>query len=164
MVKAEQPEADARPTPAEELGGMAEGRVPLECAPKLKELMAQPEAPIAFAESGPTAIMVCGVNGAGKTTSIAKLANLFRSQGKSVLLGAGDTFRAAAVEQLQAWGERNGVPVIAQATGADAASDRRGTASSVAAPQSVLPPGSGPGHRPVPAPTGSGGRAPWTGI
>lgn len=79
---------------------------------KLKELMAQDTSPIQFAESGPTVIMVCGVNGAGKTTSIAKLACLFRSQGKSVVLGAGDTFRAAAVEQLSIWSERLGVEIV----------------------------------------------------
>lgn len=79
---------------------------------KLKELMAQDTSPIRFAESGPTVIMVCGVNGAGKTTSIAKLACLFRGQGKSVVLGAGDTFRAAAVEQLSIWSERLGVEIV----------------------------------------------------
>jgi fused signal recognition particle receptor len=62
-----------------------------------------------------------GVNGAGKTTTIGKLARRFRDQGMSVMLAAGDTFRAAAVEQLQAWGERNDVPVIAQQSGADPA-------------------------------------------
>jgi fused signal recognition particle receptor len=67
-------------------------------------------------------ILVVGINGAGKTTTIGKLAKLFQSQGKSVMLAAGDTFRAAAVEQLQVWGERNEIPVIAQKTGADAAS------------------------------------------
>jgi fused signal recognition particle receptor len=67
-------------------------------------------------------ILVVGINGAGKTTTIGKLAKLFQSEGKSVMLAAGDTFRAAAVEQLQVWGERNDVPVIAQKTGADAAS------------------------------------------
>ncbi|MFM7274756.1 MAG: signal recognition particle-docking protein FtsY, partial [Gammaproteobacteria bacterium] len=61
-------------------------------------------------------------NGAGKTTTIGKLAHHLRGEGRSVMLAAGDTFRAAAVEQLQAWGERNGVPVVAQATGADSAS------------------------------------------
>jgi fused signal recognition particle receptor len=79
---------------------------------KLKELMAQDESPIHFAESGPTVVMVCGVNGAGKTTSIAKLAHLFKSQGKSVMLGAGDTFRAAAVEQLTVWADRLGMPIV----------------------------------------------------
>jgi fused signal recognition particle receptor len=67
-------------------------------------------------------ILVVGINGAGKTTTIGKLAKLFQSEGKSVMLAAGDTFRAAAVEQLQVWGERNSIPVIAQKTGADAAS------------------------------------------
>ena len=67
-------------------------------------------------------IFVVGINGAGKTTTIGKLARLFQSEGKSVMLAAGDTFRAAAVEQLQVWGERNDIPVIAQKTGADAAS------------------------------------------
>ena len=67
-------------------------------------------------------ILVVGINGAGKTTTIGKLAKSFQSQGKAVMLAAGDTFRAAAVEQLQIWGERNEIPVIAQKTGADAAS------------------------------------------
>ncbi len=79
---------------------------------KLKALMAQDDAPIRFAESGPTVIMVCGVNGSGKTTTIAKLAQLLHSQGKKVVLGAGDTFRAAAVQQLSIWGDRIGVPVV----------------------------------------------------
>jgi len=67
-------------------------------------------------------ILVVGINGAGKTTTIGKLAKSFQSQGKSVMLAAGDTFRAAAIEQLQIWGVRNEIPVIAQKTGADAAS------------------------------------------
>jgi fused signal recognition particle receptor len=79
---------------------------------KLRDLLAQPEAPIRFAESGPTVIMVCGVNGSGKTTTIAKLACMLKSQGKKVLLGAGDTFRAAAVEQLTIWSNRLGVPIV----------------------------------------------------
>ncbi|RZV38906.1 MAG: signal recognition particle-docking protein FtsY [Chromatiales bacterium] len=70
---------------------------------------------------GPYVILMVGVNGAGKTTTIGKLARRFKDQGYSVMLAAGDTFRAAAVEQLQAWGERNGVPVIAQQAGADPA-------------------------------------------
>ena len=70
----------------------------------------------------PYVILVVGVNGAGKTTTIGKLAKRFQAQGMSVMLAAGDTFRAAAVEQLQVWGERNNVPVIAQHTGADSAS------------------------------------------
>ena len=70
----------------------------------------------------PFVILVVGINGAGKTTTIGKLARRFQDQGKSVMLAAGDTFRAAAVEQLQTWGERNNIPVIAQGTGADSAS------------------------------------------
>ena len=70
----------------------------------------------------PFVILVVGINGAGKTTTIGKLAKLFQGEGKSVMLAAGDTFRAAAVEQLQVWGERNDIPVIAQKTGSDAAS------------------------------------------
>ncbi len=70
---------------------------------------------------GPFVVLMVGVNGAGKTTTIGKLAQRFRNQGMSVMLAAGDTFRAAAVEQLQAWGERNNVPVIAQQHGADPA-------------------------------------------
>lgn len=73
-------------------------------------------------DDGPVVILVVGVNGAGKTTTIGKLAHRYQSQGKSVMLAAGDTFRAAAVEQLQTWGERNNVPVVAQHTGADSAS------------------------------------------
>ena len=69
-----------------------------------------------------TSVLMVGINGAGKTTTIGKLAHYFQSQNKTILLGAGDTFRAAAVEQLKAWGARNDVPVIAQATGADSAS------------------------------------------
>ena len=72
--------------------------------------------------NNPFVILVVGINGAGKTTTIGKLAKLFQGEGKSVMLAAGDTFRAAAVEQLQIWGERNDIPVIAQKTGADAAS------------------------------------------
>ncbi len=89
---------------------------------KLRSLMAQPDAPITFAESGPTVIMVAGVNGAGKTTSIAKLAYLLKSQGKKVVLGAGDTFRAAAVEQLTIWADRLGVPIVTGTAGGDPAS------------------------------------------
>lgn len=70
----------------------------------------------------PFVVLVVGVNGAGKTTSIGKLAHLLKQEGKSVLLAAGDTFRAAAVEQLQIWGERNDVPVVAQHGSADSAS------------------------------------------
>lgn len=72
--------------------------------------------------SGPYVILMVGVNGVGKTTTIGKLAKQYQRQGKSVMLAAGDTFRAAAVEQLQVWGQRNNIPVIAQHTGADSAS------------------------------------------
>ncbi len=89
---------------------------------KLAELLAQDASPIRFAASGPTVIMVCGVNGAGKTTSIAKLAQLLKSQGKSVLLGAGDTFRAAAVEQLSHWARTIGVGIVTGEPGAHPAS------------------------------------------
>lgn len=71
---------------------------------------------------GPYVILMVGINGVGKTTTIGKLAKQFQQQGKSVMLAAGDTFRAAAVEQLQVWGERNSIPVIAQPKGADSAS------------------------------------------
>ncbi len=69
----------------------------------------------------PHVVLVIGVNGSGKTTTIAKLANLYKGEGRKVMLAAGDTFRAAAVEQLKVWGDRAGVPVIAKDTGADAA-------------------------------------------
>ena len=74
------------------------------------------------ASEGPFVILMVGVNGVGKTTTIGKLAKQFQQEGKKVMLAAGDTFRAAAVEQLQVWGERNNIPVIAQHTGADSAS------------------------------------------
>ena len=74
------------------------------------------------ATEGPFVILMVGVNGVGKTTTIGKLAKKYQAEGKSVMLAAGDTFRAAAVEQLQVWGERNNVPVVAQHTGADSAS------------------------------------------
>jgi fused signal recognition particle receptor len=70
-------------------------------------------------DNGPLIILLAGVNGVGKTTSIAKLANLYKAEGRQVLLGAGDTFRAAAIEQLQAWGERLGLDVISHRQGAD---------------------------------------------
>jgi fused signal recognition particle receptor len=89
---------------------------------KLRTLMAQEDAPLRIADAGPTVIMVCGVNGSGKTTTIAKLARLFQSQGKSVVLGAGDTFRAAAVEQLTIWSDRLGVPIVTGPAGSHPAS------------------------------------------
>jgi fused signal recognition particle receptor len=76
---------------------------------------------LARAPEGPTVVLVCGVNGSGKTTSIGKLTAWLRRQGRSVVLGAADTFRAAAVEQLTIWSERNGVDIVKQATGADPA-------------------------------------------
>ena len=88
----------------------------------IREIMDQPDEPIVHAESGPTVIMVCGVNGAGKTTSIAKLTNLFIKEGKSVVLGAGDTFRAAAVEQLTVWANRLGAEIVTGKQGGDPAS------------------------------------------
>lgn len=73
-------------------------------------------------QATPFVILVVGINGAGKTTTIGKLASRLQKEGKSVMLAAGDTFRAAAVEQLQVWGERNNIPVVAQHSGADSAS------------------------------------------
>jgi fused signal recognition particle receptor len=87
----------------------------------LLELIAPLEKPLIVTDARPFVIMLAGVNGAGKTTSIGKLARHFQSQGLSVLLAAGDTFRAAAREQLTVWGERNGVMVISQADGDPAA-------------------------------------------
>jgi fused signal recognition particle receptor len=89
---------------------------------KLKILLAQPEEPIRFAPSGPTVIMVAGVNGCGKTTTIAKLASMFQEQGKKVVLGAADTFRAAAVEQLTVWAGRLGAEIVTGPQGSDPAS------------------------------------------
>src|SRR5210317_1355820 len=88
----------------------------------LCEILRPVEKPLTIEKpDGPYVILMVGVNGAGKTTTIGKLARRFKDQGFSVMLAAGDTFRAAAVEQLQAWGERNEVPVIAQQAGADPA-------------------------------------------
>ena len=90
-----------------------------------KELLAILEpasVPFEVSAAHPFVVLVVGVNGAGKTTLIGKLAHRLRGEGKSVLLAAGDTFRAAAVEQLQEWGARNDVPVVAQRQGADSAS------------------------------------------
>jgi fused signal recognition particle receptor len=84
---------------------LEEVAVPLELDPALK----------------PSVVLVCGVNGTGKTTTIGKLAHQLRNEGRRVLLAAGDTFRAAAIEQLQIWGQRTGCPVVARPTGADAA-------------------------------------------
>ena len=90
---------------------------------QLADILHTVEAPGAEPMPGrPLVILMVGINGAGKTTTIGKLARRFKDEGLSVMLAAGDTFRAAAVEQLQTWGQRNDVPVIAQATGADSAS------------------------------------------
>jgi fused signal recognition particle receptor len=89
---------------------------------ELLELLKPCESPLSPSGPKPYVILMVGVNGVGKTTTIGKLAKLFQAQGRSVMLAAGDTFRAAAVEQLQVWGDRNNVPVIAQHTGADSAS------------------------------------------
>ena len=99
---------------------------------RLKELLhgdgssswdsAKPLSPLKFSDSGPTVILVAGVNGVGKTTSIAKLARFLQSNGKSVLLAAGDTFRAAAVEQLTMWSERLGCEIVTRPSGTDPAS------------------------------------------
>ena len=89
----------------------------------LSELLAPAEQPLIIdSTQRPYVILIVGVNGVGKTTTIGKLAHRLQQQGKSVMLAAGDTFRAAAVEQLQVWGERNKIPVVAQHTGADSAS------------------------------------------
>lgn len=88
----------------------------------LKQRLLPYQKPFVVQPARPFVIFVVGVNGAGKTTTIGKLAKRLQSQGHSVMLAAGDTFRAAAVEQLQTWGERNGVQVIAQSQGADSAS------------------------------------------
>lgn len=89
---------------------------------ELLALLRPCEAPLDASGHSPYVILMVGVNGVGKTTTIGKLARYFMAQGQSVMLAAGDTFRAAAVEQLQVWGERNEVPVVAQHTGADSAS------------------------------------------
>jgi fused signal recognition particle receptor len=90
---------------------------------ELKKVIENVSQPLEIPESDePFVMLMVGVNGVGKTTTIGKLAKQFQAQGKSVMLAAGDTFRAAAVEQLQVWGERNDIPVIAQHTGADSAS------------------------------------------
>ena len=89
----------------------------------LRQILVSVQAPVREAAPGrPQVILMVGVNGAGKTTTIGKLARRLQEEGNSVMLAAGDTFRAAAVEQLQAWGERNAVAVIAQHSGADSAS------------------------------------------
>ncbi|MNE12886.1 Signal recognition particle receptor FtsY [compost metagenome] len=89
---------------------------------EMSEILAKVDQPLDVGGKNPYVILMVGVNGVGKTTTIGKLARQFQAEGKSVMLAAGDTFRAAAVEQLQVWGERNRIPVVAQHTGADSAS------------------------------------------
>ncbi|MBB3322752.1 signal recognition particle-docking protein FtsY [Atlantibacter sp. RC6] len=89
---------------------------------EMGEILAKVDEPLNVEGKTPFVILMVGVNGVGKTTTIGKLARQFEQQGKSVMLAAGDTFRAAAVEQLQVWGQRNNIPVVAQHTGADSAS------------------------------------------
>ncbi|KIC49312.1 signal recognition particle-docking protein FtsY, partial [Tateyamaria sp. ANG-S1] len=110
---------------------MAEGRMGKKLSvQEIKELMAQEIArimdpvakPLPLYPQKPQVVLVVGVNGSGKTTTIGKLASQFRAAGKSVVIAAGDTFRAAAVEQLQVWGERAGVPVLTAPEGTDPAS------------------------------------------
>ena len=93
----------------------------------LKAILAQPVQPVRYAESGPTVILVVGVNGSGKTTSIAKLTHYFQNQGRKVVLGAADTFRAAAVEQLIIWADRLGAEIVTGEANTDPASVARRT-------------------------------------
>ncbi|EOE0522980.1 signal recognition particle-docking protein FtsY [Providencia stuartii] len=89
---------------------------------EMSDILAGVDKPLVIEDKKPYVILMVGVNGVGKTTTIGKLARQYQSEGKTVMLAAGDTFRAAAVEQLQVWGERNRIPVVAQHTGADPAS------------------------------------------
>ncbi|EJF7710660.1 signal recognition particle-docking protein FtsY [Providencia rettgeri] len=89
---------------------------------EMSDILAKVDKPLVIEDKKTYVILMVGVNGVGKTTTIGKLARQYQSEGKSVMLAAGDTFRAAAVEQLQVWGERNKIPVVAQHTGADPAS------------------------------------------
>lgn len=89
---------------------------------EMKKILQPASTPLTLSDQHrPFVILVVGVNGSGKTTTIGKLAHYFQKQGKNIILAAGDTFRAAAIEQLQVWGERNQIPVIAQQPGADTA-------------------------------------------
>lgn len=88
---------------------------------EMKQMLAPCNLPLTLEHQKPYVILVIGINGSGKTTTIGKLANYFSQQGKQVMLAAGDTFRAAAIEQLQIWGERNKTPVVAQQPGSDTA-------------------------------------------
>lgn len=90
---------------------------------QMTDILTKVDSPLTLTSpEGPFVILMVGVNGVGKTTTIGKMAKQFQQQGKKVMLAAGDTFRAAAVEQLQVWGERNDIPVVAQQTGSDSAS------------------------------------------
>ena len=104
-------------------GEAAEGEALLDFLKRsLRDELQEPnEQELNYAQSGPTVVLIVGVNGTGKTTSIAKLAKRFKDQGKDVLLAAGDTYRAAAIEQLTIWSERIGVDIVKQHDGADAA-------------------------------------------
>ncbi len=88
----------------------------------MRRILSVSDKPLVFSDKKPFVLLMVGINGAGKTTTIGKISQKLKNDGKSVMLAAGDTFRAAAVEQLKTWGERAGVPVIAQASGADSAS------------------------------------------
>ncbi|MBZ2186340.1 MAG: signal recognition particle-docking protein FtsY [Bryobacter sp.] len=101
----------------QQLGDAAELRAMIR--EQLQEILEANERPMKRAASGPTVVMIVGVNGVGKTTTIGKLANRFKSEGERVLICAADTFRAAAIEQLEVWAERSGVDMIRQQTGAD---------------------------------------------
>ncbi len=115
-------------------GNMQKGEDALEYLKReLKAMWPQADRRLRYAQSGPTVILVTGVNGAGKTTSIAKLAHALKADGKSVMLGACDTFRAGAVRQLEIWAERLGVPVVKGQQGGDPAAvafDAAGAAKS----------------------------------
>ncbi|MHB1221346.1 MAG: signal recognition particle-docking protein FtsY, partial [Gammaproteobacteria bacterium] len=102
---------------------LADSTVAFDCLQsEMKQILIPCNQPLTIdATKKPYVILVIGINGSGKTTTIGKLANHFKQSGKSVMLAAGDTFRAAATEQLQVWGERNQIPVIAQQPGADTA-------------------------------------------
>jgi fused signal recognition particle receptor len=99
-------------------GRLTDGDARRALAEHLRETLAGAGAPLDL-DARPAVVLVVGVNGSGKTTTCGKLAARLRQDGHSVLLGAGDTFRAAAIEQLERWGERSGVPVVSQAPGAD---------------------------------------------
>jgi fused signal recognition particle receptor len=99
-------------------GRMTDGDARVALAAHLREALGGAGAPLAL-DARPAVVLVVGVNGSGKTTTCGKLAWRLRQEGRAVLLGAGDTFRAAAIEQLERWGERIGVPVVSQGPGAD---------------------------------------------